>query len=53
VRPQHLDHRGTLVSAAGREPVACPGQQDGEQVGRPLRGVVHAAAEQPGLTGHG
>ena len=52
VRPQHLDHRGTLVSTAGREPVACPRQQDGQEVGCPLRGVVHAAAEQRRLTGH-
>ena len=29
-----------------------PGQQDGEEVGRPLRGVVHAAPEHRLLTGH-
>jgi len=44
------------ISAAGREPVvpgSGPGQQDGEEIGRPLRGVVHAAPEQCRLTGHG
>jgi hypothetical protein len=53
VRQQHLDHRGALGSAAGREPVTRPRQQDGEDVGRSLGGVVHAAPEERPLTGHG
>jgi hypothetical protein len=52
VRPQHLDDRGALVGAAGRWPAARPGQQDGEDVGRSLCGIVHAAPEQRRLTGH-
>jgi hypothetical protein len=53
VPEQHLDHRRAFVGTAGRQPVTRPGQQYGEDVGRPLRGVVHAAAARRRLTGHG
>jgi hypothetical protein len=53
VRSQHLDHRRAFGGAAGREPVTRRGQQHAEDIGRPLRDVVHAAPERCPLTGHG